>query len=480
VKPFRVSFLLAGGLVFLATLEAAWLYAPPQVRPAGLISIGMVAGWRYFWLFLNIFRSAWYQVRIFPELRRRADSLKPSQWRPKLVHIILPTYMERPEVTHQVFQHLCREVAFLQCRTYIYVTSGGDEENEIIRTFFDTYPLPPEARLVFMTQEGKRHGMSYALRAARRRDPTMEGLVVLMDGDSLFGENLFARTFPLFALDPKLGAVTTNNLAVVEGPRWYRAWYTLRFALRNRYMCSQSVSRKVLTLTGRFSVFRGRAALQEDFINRVENDSIHTRAEGHIEFKTGDDKSTWFELLKEGWDMLYVPDAHILCMENAGERPFRESHAKMRRWFGNMLRNNMRALQLGPGRTGLFIWMAILDQRIGPWTSLLLPTTIVLNLVTQNPFSILFFAAWVVGTRCLYLATLTIEQHRLAPWDLPLIIYQQWAGSLIKISVLSNMKQQAWSTSRGDRGVEVAPVWSRLRRFSWLLLWVLAVALLTL
>jgi len=61
-----------------------------------------------------------------------------------------------------------------------------------------------------------------------------------------------------------------------------------------------------------------------------------------------------------------------------------------------------------------------------------------------------------------------------------LIIYQQWAGALIKIFVLSNLKQQAWSTARGDRLAEGLPLWSLLRRTAWLLLWFLAVALLVL
>jgi len=388
----RLPFLLAAGLAFWAAIEAARIYGTPQVSTSGLVGIGVIAAWRYFWLLLNMFRSGWYQNRAFPRLRRQANELERGQWQPKILHIILPTYKERPEVTRQVFQHICREVSSIDSLTYIYVASGGDDENEVILRFFEGYPFPEKTHLIFLRQEGKRHGMAFALRAARRRDPLMKGMVVLMDGDSVFGENLFARSFPFFAMDPMLGAVTTNNIAVAKGPRWYQAWYTLRFALRNRYMCSQSLSEKVLTLTGRFSVFRGCAALTEDFIRRLERDSIHTLAEGKIEFKTGDDKSTWYQLLQEGWKMLYIPDAYILCMENAGEHPFRESHAKMRRWFGNMLRNNMRALRLGPSRTGFFTWMAIADQRLNPWTSLLLPTTIVLHLLAKDPLSIFFFA----------------------------------------------------------------------------------------
>jgi len=46
--------------------------------------------------------------------------------------------------------------------------------------------------------------------------------------------------------------------------------------------------------------------------------------------------------------------------------------------------------------------------------------------------------------------------------------------------VLSNLKQQAWSTSRGDQLKEGTPLWSLLRRIVWLVLWVLATALVTL
>ena len=471
-----LPFFLVSSITVLVCLEAAILFGPPDITLGGILGLGLVTLWRYAWLILNMVRSLWYRNHIFPKIRARADRLPLKQWRPKMLHIVLPTYKERPEVTNQVFQHICREINSVCCPTYIYVASGGDEENRVILEFFEGYPFPEQTKLAFLKQEGKRHGMAFALRAARRRDPFMKGLVILMDGDSLFGENLFAKTLPLFALYPKLGAVTTNNLAVAEGPRWYQAWYALRFALRHRYMSSHSVSGKVLTLTGRFSVFRASAALQEEFIERVESDFVFTHAEGVIPFKTGDDKSTWYQLLKQGWDMLYVPDAFIICMETAGLHPMRESRAKMYRWFGNMLRNNRRALELGPGRLGWFIWLAILDQRISPWTSLMLPTAILLNVVVKNPMGIFFFLAWVACTRFLYLSSLLLEGHRLRPWDFFLILYQQWGGSFIKISVLSNLKQQAWSVSRGDGFRDGPPLWSRVRHYSWLILWILVIA----
>src|SRR3546814_18414753 len=43
----------------------------------------------------------------------------------------------------------------------------------------------------------------------------------------------------------------------------------------------------------------------------------------------------------------------------------------MFRWYGNSLRQNGRALGLGPSRLGWFTYYVLLDQRILMWTGLL-------------------------------------------------------------------------------------------------------------
>jgi glycosyltransferase Alg8 len=86
---------------------------------------------------------------------------------------------------------------------------------------------------------------------------------------------------------------------------------------------------------------------------------------------TGDDKSTWFITLRQGWRMLYVPDVRIRCLEEMPGNGFVSgSFGLMRRWYGNMARSNLRARRLGPARIGFFTWFCLLDQRVSPWTTL--------------------------------------------------------------------------------------------------------------
>ena len=96
-------------------------------------------------------------------------------------------------------------------------------------------------------------------------------------------------------------------------------------------------------------MFRAPWVFNEEFVSYLENDRINHWLHGDIKFVTGDDKSTWFCLLKRGVEMLYVPDTHIFCMEDSGKAAVLQSVQKMHRWFGNMLRNNGRAIGLGSG-----------------------------------------------------------------------------------------------------------------------------------
>ncbi|MEZ5836727.1 MAG: hypothetical protein R3D03_13490 [Geminicoccaceae bacterium] len=66
-------------------------------------------------------------------------------------------------------------------------------------------------------------------------------------------------------------------------------------------------------------------------------------------------RGTWFWLPRQGWEMLYVPDVVAYGFEELPDRHrfFASSIGLMRRWYGNMLRNNGRAIALGPRKMGL-------------------------------------------------------------------------------------------------------------------------------
>src|SRR3546814_17241852 len=79
-------------------------------------------------------------------------------------------------------------------------------------------------------------------------------------------------------------------------------WHKLRFAQRHLNMCSMALTRRVLTLTGRMSLFRVGIVTDPRFIDDVQNDALDHWRLGRFKFLTGDDKSSWFSLMRLGWD----------------------------------------------------------------------------------------------------------------------------------------------------------------------------------
>ena len=200
------------------------------------------------------------------------------------------------------------EARTITSRVVVVVNAGSQEEDDLFREVISQDPAS-EIELMYVRQEGgKRRGMADALFALRSSNYEIgdDDIVVLMDGDTVLGKGILEKSLPFFATNPRLGAVTTDNIAVTSGNAFYRKWYTLRFAMRHRMMKSISLANQLLVLTGRFSVFRAPWCLTDDFIAHVENDRIAHWLHGEIKFVTGDDKSTWYSLLKEGWEMLYV------------------------------------------------------------------------------------------------------------------------------------------------------------------------------
>ena len=156
-------------------------------------------------------------------------------------------------------------------------------------------------------------------------------------------------------------------------------WHKLRFAQRHINMCSMALGKRVLTMTGRMSVFRAQVVTDPGFIQDVESDYLQHWRLGRFRFLTGDDKSSWYSLMRLGYDTFYVPDAAINTVEHPPEKNFIKASRKlMFRWYGNNLRQNSRALHLGVGRLGWFTSLVLLDQRVSMWASLLGPSVAII------------------------------------------------------------------------------------------------------
>jgi glycosyltransferase Alg8 len=474
LSALRLFFFYGAAVVLLWIL--LYSFHDPKKYDNRLFVLGFIGVVRYSWLLINLVRAYLYRFWSFPKLRRAADAV--SNPYPAKVFFIIPTFKEVPWVTEEMIRGVTKESARISSEVQLYFTTGGEDEDQLILEALERCPPNPRLSIHLMRQSGKRSGMAYALRAVARNNPgEMDGVVVLMDGDTLLGEGTLVSCLPFFRTLPRVGGITTNSVAITQGPAWYCRWYNLRFALRNRYMCSTSLTYKVLTLTGRYSLVRSNIATSREFIERVERDFIDDWLYGQIQFKTGDDKSTWYTLLKNCWDMLYVPDVTIYSLENASKTPFLESVGKMRRWFGNMLRNNGRAIALGPKTVGLFAWFALVDQRVSMWTSLVLPAGTLILCFTYSPVVLLYLAIWLLITRTIYLLALVAEGHKTHPWDLILLLFQQWAGSFIKIQTFSDLRRQKWGSARGDAKTTSA-AFGNLQTALWMLIFLLLVGLL--
>src|SRR3546814_16509013 len=88
-------------------------------------------------------------------------------------------------------------------------------------------------------------------------------------------------------------------------------WHKLRFAQRHLNMCSMALTRRVLTLTGRMSLFRVGIVTDPRFIDDVQKDALDHWRLGRFQFLTGDDKSSWFSLMRLGREP-WVPEERLV------------------------------------------------------------------------------------------------------------------------------------------------------------------------
>ena len=438
--------------VYFGLALVIFLFLPDRARAIPLESIavlGVIGIWRYLWLITHCIRAAIYEHIYYPKLKFQANQLSDAQKYPNRLYFLIPTFKEKPQVTRSMFNSVLNETGQLPSEVVVFVNSGSEEEDDIFREVHKDHPASDHVALEFIRQSaGKRQGMADCLYSLSNMQVDDSDIVVLMDGDTVLGKGIMEKCLPLFGLRPNLDAVTTDNISVTEGHWLYRKWYTLRFAMRHRYMKSLSLSGQLQVLTGRFSLFRARECVKPEFISSLENDRIKHWLHGEIKFVTGDDKSTWYTLLKKGSEMLYVPDAIIYCMEDSGPTPVRMSIQKMHRWFGNMLRNNGRAIGLGMGGQKTFVWWCHVDQRLSMFTSLLGPVSALWASVWLSPYYLLVYAILVLLVRTLYILILTLEGHRLSLMDIPMLLYTQWIGSIVKIYTLFHLHKQKWNSHR--------------------------------
>ena len=445
-------------LLYLIVLLVATLHLPKYVThcyeaQTAMISFGIIGIWRNCWWLNHMIRSFIYGRIVFPKRRIKANYLWACGWRPERLFFMMTTYQELQATTEIVLQSILDECAPLLIPVKLFIGTGADTDEAFIENFFaqKTTDFSLEVVIIRQKQPGKRHAIAETLRAIIRHGLKAEDLVVFMDGDTFFKPGCLQLCLPFFELYPKMQALTTHEDAIViQGPTWIKKWLDMRFAQRDFTMQSYSLSNKILTLTGRMSIFRGKHLCEPDFIKIIENDHLTHWLWGEYRFLSGDDKSTWYYLLKEGAEMLYIPDAVTVTIEYIKGNPLDRMKENLRRWNGNTLRNGARAIKLGPKTTGLFIWWCLIDQRCAIWTMLIGHMMIVTIAFTQGWGFLWAAFLWIAFSRICVSCMLFVHARRI-DIAFPFLVYiNQFMSTLIKIYIVFRLPQQRWK-NRGDQ-----------------------------
>lgn len=425
--------------------------------------IGIIGLWRYGWGGLHFLRSLIYRRFIFPRWRRRAEALG-TKGLPDHVYLLVTSFRIPTDTSVRVYRAALREA--IACgRPATLVASIVEKADEnLIKNIYRVLDPPARVHLYIVRRPGtgKRDALVSGFRAIARLRPPASAVALVIDGDSILTPGCIARCAPLFALRERIGALTTDEICELHGggdtrddggtgrvTELYRCWYSMRFAQRHILMSSMGLARRVLTLTGRMSMFRASIVVEPDFIDTIQNDYIEHWRLGRFRFLTGDDKSSWYYLLKNGWEMPYVPDVRIITVEEPPHGNFFTGATMlMMRWFGNMLRTNRRALALPRARMGAFVWWCLVDQRLSMWTSLFGISAALLGSLLYSIDILIVYVFWILFTRFLQTIMLLSARPKVSALYPLLLYFNQIYGSLVKIYMLSHLNRQKWTRQK--------------------------------
>jgi glycosyltransferase Alg8 len=429
-----------------------------QAQEAVLV-LGFLGAWRYSWAGINVTRAVIFRFFRYPRRKAQAQTRYDAQSVDAHAFFLVTSYMIESSVTVPVYRSIFLAAANATNGATIVSSVVDGSDARLIQQIFDSMPIDMSRVNLIVDRipgTGKRDALAKSLNLIARQCPTRHDIVLFVDGDSCVPEDVVAQTAPFFT-NPAIGALTTDEEVEIEQPGLFRDWFELRFDQRQLMMCSMGLSNRVLTLTGRMSVFRADLATNPDFINSVQHDFIDHWRLGRVNFLTGDDKSTWFWLMKNGYQMAYLPDVASSSMETQPKPGFFASATVlMVRWFGNMLRTNGRALELPASQIGYFTWWSILDQRMSMWTTLAGPICMIIAAIFYDPMVIPVYIAWVMFTRYVFCTGICLFRGRSFPIIYPFLLYfGQLFGAAVKTYVLFRLDRQKWTRQTTATGVPV-------------------------
>lgn len=453
-------------LLFLALAGCIWLLSQNARTPSLRLLLASdlplwlpfstLIFWRWGWALAHWCRAGIYAAIVYPRLRRAARAAAVARGPVREVAVLLATYKERADITARVIASVLDELARtpgLERPPLIVAVTGCNADDATIREVFAQHALGCRPELILLRgADGKRDALAKGLEVLRAWQTDPDGVFVMMDGDTELGSGALSELTPLFRLEPKVAAVTTNEHAVVHAPAWFCEWIHLRHGQRHLFNCSIALSGRLLCLTGRYSVFRA-AVLDSDFIEIVRNDRVDHWLWGQYRLLSGDDKSTWFHLLSRAARLLYVPDQLVITHETVGRAAGLRAYHNLRRWGGNMVRNSERAIRVGPRKLGWFCCACLIDQRLIMWTTLVGPTAALYTASAGRWDLVASYLLWVIVSRSFRCLPIWLHGRRISVCYAPLAVLSDWASAVVKIWVTFFPARQYW-LNRGSRELD--------------------------
>ena len=155
----------------------------------------------------------------------------------------MTTFREHREISEAVIRGICLQIREAGVPATIWLGSSElPDELKIARHLkLVASDLDITLKIIRQNQPGKRIAIALILRAMSRAGIGNDDMVVFMDGDFVMHPACLSKCLPLFALDPDLHALTTDEHVIVKGPWWMQSWLNMRFAQRRLAMQSHAL-----------------------------------------------------------------------------------------------------------------------------------------------------------------------------------------------------------------------------------------------
>ena len=403
------------------------------------LGLGVIGFWRHSWGIVNFLRANCFRYETF----RGGRPLARGHYN---LSILLPVYGQSDEMLRAVAKSIAESVRSVPGRVLVVCAYRSEDQKALLTEEIEG-ACDVVIQFVRQIGLGKREAMADALTLIQASFPAGKGnFTLLMDGDSILTHYAICRSIGEMQADPRTGAVCVNEVPLVEGDILFTAWRWLRSIQRNQIMSAFALSRRVLVLTGRFSMYRSEMLLQTDVINRIRKDFL-VRRDLYISLLTGDDKTTWLEVLRRGYDIRYLPDAFIYPIEQQDRKKnfIKETIALTTRYSGNMARANLHFDAWRGAKGKLHFQYGLLDQRISMWTSLLTPLVLLLALFFDSFDVFVLFLTYALLIKNVQALALVATGRAYDPYFPYLMFYNQVMSSAVKIFAFAYLHRQKWN-----------------------------------